>query len=201
MKLYYSSGACSLVVRIILNELDLNFESEAVDLKTKKTQTGQDFKAINSKGSVPALLIDTGELLTENQVILQFLADSYSGEKLLAPVPNFKRYRTLECLNYISTELHKSIGLYFNPLLSESEKNKAILPGIIARFSFLNDQLSNKSYLMGEEFTLPDAYIFVMIHWAKHLNMELAPFSNLNSLYERLKAHPSVVKSLKEEGF
>lgn len=199
MKLYYYQAACSLVVRIILNELGINFEDEAVDLRAKKTAGGENYLEINAKGSVPALRLDDGVVVTENQVILQYLTDITSGQQLLAPVGDLKRYQTLEWLNYIATELHKSIGMFFNPVLPEEVKTKVLTPMIMARFSYINKHLDKGPYLMGESFTLPDAYLFVMVLWAKHFKMDLSSYTHLNKLIERLQTRPSVIKSLQQE--
>lgn len=199
MKLYYYQAACSLVVRIVLNELGINFQDEAVDLRAKKTAGGENYLEINAKGSVPALRLDDGVVVTENQVILQYLTDITSGQKLLAPVGDLKRYQTLEWLNYIATELHKSIGMFFNPVLPEEVKTKVLTPMIMARFSYINKHLDKGPYLMGESFTLPDAYLFVMVLWAKHFKMDLSSCSHLNKLIERLHTRPSVIKSLQQE--
>lgn len=200
MKLYYSKSACSLVVRIILNELNISFKDEAVDLMAKKTASGEDYFLINPKGAVPAIRIDNGDVLTENQVILQYLADSTPGQKLLAPVGDIKRYHTLEWLNYISTELHKTLGMFFNPNVSEEMKTKVLTPMVMARFKNINERLSKGSFLTGDTFSLPDAYIFVMVRWAHYFKMDLTGFPNLNQYIERLQKHPSVKKSLEQEG-
>lgn len=199
MKLYYYKSACSLVVRIILNELNVTFQDESVDLRAKKTASGEDYFLINPKGAVPAIRLDNGDLLTENQVILQYLADKTPGQKLLAPVGDIKRYHTLEWLNYISTELHKSLGMFFNPSVSDEMKTKVLTPIIITRFKNINERLSNGSYLMGDEFTLPDAYLFVMVMWAHYFKIDLSAYKHLNQLFDRLQKRPSVIKSLQQE--
>src|SRR3990167_877384 len=155
MKLYFTKGACSLAVRIIINELMLPSEYEAVDLKTKQIGTAGDFLPINPKGSVPTLLTDDGEVLTENAVILQYLADKYHATQLLSPVGDFKRYRILEWINYVATELHKAVGSLFNPSLTQEMKDKITVPIIKAKMNFVEKHL-NGSYLLGDAFTLPD---------------------------------------------
>lgn len=122
MKLYYAKSACSLAVRIVLNELGIDFQDEEVDLKAKKTRSDENYLSINPKGAVPALYLDNGDLLTENQVILQYLADKTPGQKLLPAVGDLKRYHTLEWINYVATELHKTIGMFFHPNLNEETK-------------------------------------------------------------------------------
>ncbi|MBA2650376.1 MAG: glutathione transferase GstA [Legionella sp.] len=200
MKLFYSKGACSLVVRIVLNELNMDFEEEEVDLRSKKTAKGTDFLTINPKGAVPALMLDSQQVLTENQVILQYLADNSPGQTLLAPIQTLGRYQTLELLNYISTELHKSIGLFFNPKFPESEKTNLLLPTILMKFGFLDACLSKTPYLSGKEFTLPDAYLYVMLRWADHFKMDLSQYTHLGQFKARLETYPSVITSLRQEG-
>lgn len=199
MKLYYTSGACSLVVRIVLNELGCDFFDEAVDLKTKLTASGTNFRDINPKGSVPAIALDNGHILTENQVILQYLVDISTGQKLLAPVGDMKRYHTLELMNYISTEVHKSIGYFFNPQISEDMKSKVLIPAILARFAFLDERLVKGPYLMGDHISLPDAYLYVMLRWAHYLKFELTPYKHLHQFFETMQARPAVKKSLIQE--
>lgn len=199
MKFYYCKSACSLVVRIVLNELNLTFQDEEVDLRAKKTATDENFLTINPKGTVPAIRLDNGEVLTENQVILQYLADTTTGQKLLAPVGDFKRYRTLEWLNYISTELHKSIGMFFNPALPEEVKINVLTPMILVRFAYLNERLAKGSFLMGDQFTLPDAYLFVMLRWAHYFKMDLSAYDHLEQFIERIQTRPAVMKSLQQE--
>ncbi|HAZ7574402.1 glutathione transferase GstA [Legionella sp. PATHC032] len=199
MKLYYCRGACSLVVRIILNELGLNFQDEEVDLKVKKTAGGDDFFKINPKGAVPTLVLDNGDVLTENQVILQYLTDTTPGQKLLAAVGESKRYHTLEWLNYISTELHKSLGMFFNPTVSEELKSKILTPLVMTRFAYTNTRLAKGSYLMGNEFSLPDAYLFVMVSWAKYFKLDLSRYEHLAKFMDLMQARPSVAKSLQQE--
>jgi glutathione S-transferase len=199
MKFYYTKSACSLAVRIVLNELGCSYEAIEVDLKTKKTTSGQDFLAINPKGAVPVLELDKGEVLTENQVIMQYLTDTTKNQKLLAPVGELKRYRTLEWLNYISTELHKSIGMFFNPNMTEEMKNTIYNPIIAQKLKFVNEHLGNNTYLMGEEFTLPDAYLFVMLRWTYYFKMDLTPYPNLKQFIHHMRSRPSVVEALQQE--
>lgn len=199
MKLYYAKGACSLVVRIVLNELNLKFEDESVDLRSKKTAAGEDYWLINAKGAVPALMVDNGEVLTENQVILQYLADKTANHDLLPAVGDMKRYRTLELLNYISTEVHKTFGTFFNPAVPEEIKRDVYTPILKSRFDFLDKQLAHHHYLMGNKLSLPDAYLFVMLRWAEGMKVDLSKNHNLQAFAERMKARPAVMKSLEQE--
>ncbi len=201
MKLFYSKGACSLVVRIVINEIGLKSEFESVDLKTKQTESDQDFFQINPKGSVPTLQLDNGVVLTENAVILQYLADTAKAHSLLPAVGNFERYRVLEWVNYITTEVHKSFGGLFNPTVSDEVKNTVFIPLIKSKFKYINQSLEHTKYLAGDHFTLPDAYLFVMMRWAESCKIDLSTYPKLISYQMQLKDRLSIQKSLKEEGF
>lgn len=201
MKLYYSKGACSLVPRIIMNELGLKPEYEAVDLKTKKTEHGQDYNQINLKSGVPALQLDNHELLTENAIILQYLADTQEATHLLPKVGDFKRYRVLEWLNYITTELHKSFGPLFNPKVTQEMQQQLFIPIIQTKLDHVNGQLQNKTFLLGDQFTLPDAYLFVMLFWANALKLELEDKHHLVRYFKNLGERKSVKDALQQEGF
>ncbi|CAM4392701.1 MAG: Glutathione S-transferase GstA [Legionella sp.] len=199
MKFYYCKSACSLAVRIILNELDYSYQDLEVDLRTKKTKNDEDFWAINPKGSVPVIMLDNGQVITENQVILQYLADTAKDQKVLAPVGDLQRYHTLEWLNYVATELHKSIGMFFNPALTEEMKKSICMPMIQAKLKFVNEHLGKNTYLMGEQFTLPDAYLFVILRWAYYFKMDLSAVPHIEKFMQHLKTRPSIVKALQQE--
>jgi len=199
MKLYYSKGACSLAARIIINELGLNCEYDAVDLKTKRTESGMDFLTFNAKGSVPVLEIKEGEVLTENAVIQQYLADQQSAYQLLPKVGDFKRYRVLEWLNYISTELHKGFGPLFNATISPELKEQIFVANLNNKFSFVNKHLEQHPYLCGDHFTLPDAYLFVMIFWGLIKKLNIQQWPALNKYFDNLQQRKAIIKSLLEE--
>lgn len=200
MKLYYSRGACSLVPRIIINELGLASEYESVDLAKKITQSGQNYYEINAKGAVPAIQTNEGEVLTENAAILQFLADNAKAEHLLPSVGNFKRYKVLEWLNYITTELHKSFSLMFNPKLTDEIKTNVLMPIIKGKLSYVNSHLEKNKFLCGDEFTLPDAYFFVMLTWAIHFKIDPGEFPQISKYFSELQSRKSIQQSLHEEG-
>lgn len=199
MKLYYSKGACSLASRICINELGLVCEYEAVNLSDKTTISGEDYWKINPKGAVPALLTDDKQVLTENAVIQQYLVDTHHADKLLPPMGQWKRYRVLEWLNYMTTELHKGFGPLFNPQMPDQVKQDITIPFLKKKFEFLDSQLS-KTYLMGDEFTLPDGYLFVMLLWAKKMKLDLSHCKNLMRFMEQAMQRPSIRQSLEEEG-
>jgi glutathione S-transferase len=199
MKLFYTKQSCSLVCRIIINEINFPCEFESVDLRSKKTETNMDFYSINPKGSVPVLQLDNGELLTENAIILQYLADTSNTISLLPAIGDFKRYRVLEWLNYTATEIHKSFGPLFNPTLSQEIKEQIFIPLLKNKFKYISKHLEHNKYLLGDQFTLPDAYMFVMITWASHFNLNLTDMTHLSRYFNELKQRKSIQKSLEEE--
>jgi len=199
MKLYYTKGACSLVPRIIINELGLKAEFESVNLKTKKTETDNNFLLINPKGAVPTLEIQPGLVLTENAVILQYLADSTNSTQLLPEVNDFNRYRVLEWLNFVATELHKGIGVLFNPSLSQAARDEVFIPLIKKKLTFIDTHLKNHAYLLGGTFTLPDAYLFVMLTWANNFKIDLQAWPHLTQYFKTLKNRPSIQKALADD--
>ncbi|MFN7097674.1 MAG: glutathione transferase GstA [Gammaproteobacteria bacterium] len=199
MKLYYSPGACSLAVRIVINELGIPCEYEAVNLSTKKTATGSDFYKISPKGAVPTLEIKAGEILTENAVIQQYLADTHKRADLLPAVGDMQRYRVLEWLNYITTELHKGASPIFSSTITEEMKASIFRPALQSKLAYVDQMLGNKTYLMGDTFTLVDAYLFVILSWMGYLQINMSEYANLTRYFEALKKRPSIAKSLAEE--
>lgn len=200
MQLYYSKGACSLACRIAINEMALPCEYISVDLKTKRTSDNQDFTQINPKGAVPTLVTDNNEVLTENAVIQQYLADTNHATTLLPKVGDMQRYHVLEWLNYVATEVHKGFSPLFNPEFPQDVKDKIFIPLLLKKFVYVDKSLKGKNFLMGDRFTLPDGYLFVMLTWAKHFNLKLQDLENLTQYYTELKKRDSIAKSLKEEG-
>ena len=199
MKLYYSPGACSQAPHILLHEIGLHHDAERVDLRAKRTEDGEDYLEINPKGAVPALQLDSGEVLTENAVILQFLGDRTSWPEVLPPMGDFRRYRVLEWVNFITTELHKSFAPLFKP--GASEDTKQFFRDIIAdKLSYVDRELGNGPYLMGEELTLPDPYLFVMLGWTEKVLGGLDRWPNLKAFRERMMQRDSVRNVLRFEG-
>jgi glutathione S-transferase len=199
MKLYMKQGACSLSPHIVLEEAGLPYETEAVDLKTKVTATGADYWAINPKGYVPALLLDNGELLTEGPAIVQYLADQVPAKKLAPANGTLERYRLQSWLTFIGTEIHKSYSAFFNPAAGDDWK-AAAKTLLERRYEYLDQQLAGKSYLMGEDFTVADAYLFTVSCWAKPLKFDLSKWSNVSAYMARVAARPAVQAALKAEG-
>jgi glutathione S-transferase len=177
MKLFYHPGACSLSPHIVLLEAGLPFTAENVAFDTKKTDGGVDFLTINSKGAVPALQMDDGFVLTEGAAIVQYIADQ-KPQSGLAPVAGSReRYQLMELLNYISAEVHKNFSPLFNP--HGSAESKASLKETLAqKFKWLTQYLGKKSYLMGNTFTVADAYLFTVLGWAPHVGVDLSGYRN-----------------------
>lgn len=198
MKLYYSPAACSLSTHIILREAGYPFELEKVDLASKKTQTGADYLQINPKGYVPALVLDDGRTLTENIAIDEYLADHRKEAGLAPPAGTFERYKLVEWLAFISTELHKQFGPLFKPDSAEETKTKQ-KEQLAKRFEYVAGQLQNKQYLTGE-FSVADAYLYVMLRWAGKMKIDLSRWPALDAYEKRMNARPQVEAALKAEG-
>jgi len=197
MKLYYSPGACSLSPHIVLREAGLAFEPVLASTKTHKLQDGTD--CINPKGYVPLLELDNGERLTEGPAILQYIADKAPEKKLAPPYGTMERYRVQEWLNFITSELHKGFGVLFNPAMPEEAKS-VMRTRLGDRLKWVDSQLEGKQYLMGDSFTLPDAYLFTVTNWSKHLGVDITALKNLSAFQARMAARPSVQEAMKAEG-
>lgn len=199
MKLYYAAGACSLSPHIVALEAGIPVELEKVDNKTKRTASDQDYWQINPKGYVPALALDNGELLTEGPAIVQYLAD-LKPESALAPANGTSaRYRLQEMLGYINSELHKSYSPLFKPETPDTvrEERKEYLR---KRYRLLEQRLAQHPWLIGDHFTVADAYLFTVTNWAKHVALDLAEFPALLDFQQRVDARPTVQAALEAEG-
>ncbi len=199
MKLFYFSGACSLSPHIVLLELGLPYTLEKVDFATKKTAGGLDYLTINSKGAVPALQLDDGRVLTEGPAIVQYLADQKPESGLAPRAGTFERYRLMEMLNYIASEVHKGFSPLFNPKISADWKASAIA-GLEKKFDWLSAFLKGKDFLIGSAFTVADAYLFTVLNWTGHLKIDLAGWPVLSAYQARIAQRPRVQQALKEEG-
>jgi glutathione S-transferase len=199
MKLYYAPGACSLSPHIVLREAGLSFELEKVDLRSKKTESGKDFNTINPKGYVPALQLDDGSILTEGPAIVQYLADKAPQARLAPANGTMERYRLQELLNFISTELHKGFSPLFNPAYPEDAK-KIVRENLARRFDHLSTYLEKGPYLTGEQFTVADAYLFTVLGWTAHVNIDLGKWPVLKAYHGRVAERPHVQAALKAEG-
>ena len=199
MKLYYSPGACSLSPHIALSEAGLPFELVKVDLRAKTTEAGDDYTKVNPKGSVPALALDDGSVLTEGPAIVQMIADKAADKKLAPANGSTERYRLQEWLNFISTDLHKSFGPLFAPNLSDDTK-QFFKDRIAKYFAYADKQLAGKDYLLGSQFSVADGYLFVMLSWAERMKIDTSAYPNLNAYKARVGARPAVQAALVKEG-
>ena len=199
MKLYYSPGACSLSPHIILNEGGFSFDRERVDLASKKTETGADYAAINPDGYVPALLLDDGQVLTEGPAIIQYLADRVPEKKLAPPLGTLERYRLMQWLNFISTELHKGFSPLFHPQAPKEWKT-VVAAQLGRRLSTVSRQLEGKDWLLGEGFTVADAYLFTVLGWGRHVGIDVEQWPVLQAYQGRVSTRPAVQSALKAEG-
>ena len=199
MKLYYAPGACSMAPHIILNELGKKFTIEKVDLGTKKTDGGKDFNKVNAKSYVPTLEIKKDEVLTEVSTILQYLADKAKATKILPKAGTMARYRAMETLNFISSELHKSIGGLFNKAMPEDGR-KIIIERASKRLDYVDGLLGKTKFIGGKSFTVSDAYAFTVIGWCKWVGIDLTKWKNISRYMEMMAARPSVQAAMKAEG-
>lgn len=198
MKLYYSPGACSLSTHIALHEAGLPFEAVLASTKTHALADGTDYYTINPKGSVPLLEFDDGTRLTEASVILQWIADQVPERRLAPPAGTMPRYRVMEWLNFVSSELHKQFSPLFNPAYPEQAKalNREKLAG---RYAWIDGQLEGRQYLLGDDFTVADAYLFVVTRWTVPMKIDLSARANLGAYLKRIEQRPSVQKALQAE--
>ncbi|HYM03704.1 MAG TPA: glutathione transferase GstA [Stellaceae bacterium] len=199
MKLYFSPGACSLSPHIVLREAGLPFELEQVNLQTKKTKGGSDFLQVNPKGQVPVLRLDSGEILTEGPAIVQYLADQKPESGLAPPNGTLPRYHLQEWLNFVTSELHKVFAPLFRPTTPD-EFVKITKENLANKFTFLDIHLEDKAYLMGDKFTVADAYCFTVTGWSKYKDIDLARWPNLKAYMDRVAARPKVQEAMKAEG-
>ena len=199
MKLYYSPGACSLSPHIVLHEAGLPCELVLASIKSHKLQDGTDYYTINPKGSVPLLELDSGERLTEGPAIVQYLADQVPDRKLAPPFGTLARYRLMEWLNFITSELHKSFSVFFMPGIPDEVKN-SYRARLRQKLQWVDGQLAGKAYLMGDDFTVADAYLFTVTNWAGYSKVEIDDLANLQAFRQRMQARPSVQAAMKHEG-
>jgi glutathione S-transferase len=199
MKLYYSPGACSLSPHIALLEAGLPYDLVKVDLRAKKLENGDDYLKINPKGQVPALALDSGELVTEGPVIVQMIADKASAKNLAPARDSAERYKLLEWLNFVGTELHKNFGPMFSPVLADDAK-AFFKDRVMGKFKYLEGALAGRDYLMGKQFTVADGYLFTMLCWADRMKFDLSGLPNLLAYKARIAARPMVQEALTKEG-
>ena len=199
MKLYYSAGACSLSPHIALREAGLPVELVKVDIRQKKLEDGSDYRGVNPKGYVPAVELPNGEVLTEGPAILQYVADQNPDSRLAPKAGTLERYRLQEWLTFIGTEIHKSFSPLFDPT-APAEAKAPSLAKLNARFDWLETQLANKNFLLGDQFTVADGYLFTVLNWTGHVGIDLAKWPSLLAYRTRIGSRPKVQEALKAEG-
>jgi glutathione S-transferase len=199
MKLYSSPGSCSLSPHIVLRELGQDFQLVKMDARTHQTESGADYYALNPKGSVPALELDDGQVLTEGAVIVQYLADKKPEAKLAPPQGTMERYRLMEWLNFIATDVHRGFSPLFNPKATDEFK-KSIVERLGKRFDFVSARLEKQPFLMGASFSVADAYLFTILRWTKRFEIDLSKWKPLQAFMDRMAARPAVQAALKAEG-
>jgi glutathione S-transferase len=199
MKLYYAPGACSLSPHIVARELGIPIDLKKVNTKDKSIEGGGDYWKINPRGYVPALELDNGQILTEGPAIVQYLADQKPDAGIAPRSGSFERYRLLEWLNFLTSEVHKSFSPLFKPNTPEEYK-KIAKENLATRFDWLDKQFAGKEYLLGKSFSVADAYLFVLLGWTKPTQIDLSRWPNLAAFHARVGARPKVKEALRAEG-
>ena len=199
MKLYYILESCALAPQIVANEASIPLNPIRVDFKTKRTQAGADYLAINPKGYVPALELDDGEVLTENAVVLQYLADLKPQARLAPANGTLARVRLQEALNYVATEIHRGYSPLFSPATPAQVREEASA-SLRKRYALIDKQLAGRTYLFGDEFTAADAYLFVVTRWAAIVKLDLSDHANLQAFQQTVAARPAVKAAMKAQG-
>lgn len=199
MKLYFSTGSCSTAPHIVMHELGIKPDLEPVDLKTKQTKSGTDFNKINPKGSVPALQLSNGEVLTEVAVIIRYLCDQKPEANLFPKTGSLEYYRALEWLNFVATDVHKGIGILWNPKLTEDAKTTIKEKLTTRTLEFLSNHLKSNDYLMGNQFTAIDPYLYVVLNWTKPVNIDLSKWPSILEYTKRIKSRPATLAAITAE--
>ena len=199
MKLYYSPGACSLSPHIVAREAGIALELKKVNVQKKEIDGGGDFRQVNGKGYVPVLELDDGQVLTEGPAIVQYLADQKPEAGLAPKAGSMERYRLQEWLNFVTSELHKALGTFFNPAVTP-EWRKGVSDRLELRCEWLAKQLAGKQYLMGDKFSIADAYLFTILNWAPIVKFDLGRWPGLIEYQKRIAQRPKVQEALKAEG-
>jgi glutathione S-transferase len=199
MKLYFSPGACSLAPHIVLREAGQSFTLVKVNLGAHKTESGEDYFAINSKGSVPLLELDDGARLSEGPVITQYVADLNKATSLMPAAGTMARYRVMEWQNFITSELHKSFAPLFGGEF-DAKARQTVSAQLLKKLAWVDGQLAGRDYLTGSDFTAADAYLFTVAGWSKHVNLDISGLANLQRFLGLVAQRPAVREALKAEG-
>lgn len=199
MKLYYSPGSCALASQIALQEVGQAYDLIKVDFKTKTTIEG-DYLKVTPKGFIPVLKVDDGDILTEGAVILQWIADQHPHSGLLPPFGSRERYRALEWLNFVASDLHKGMAVMFSPSLDEETKQRFAEGNLIGKFDYVNEHLSGNRYVLGDQFSVADAYLYTVLTWPPRVNLDLSAYSAIQRFMSRMELRSSVRAAREAEG-
>jgi glutathione S-transferase len=198
VKLFYSKGSCSLAARITIHEMQVDCEYELVNHKDKTYAGGLDFLKINPRGMVPVLQLDNGEYLTENVAVQIYLAEKFQSTQLLPPIVDMNRYRVIEWLSYVSTELHKTCGPLFNQNIPSEMKESVFKPMLVKKLAALDPHFASHEFLIGNHFTIADSYLFVILTWMAHFDISFVEWPHLDRYFNQIKLRPSVQQSWAE---
>lgn len=199
MKLYYATGSCGLSPQIVLREAGMAFDLVKVDFATKTTVEG-DYLKVTPKGFVPALVLDDGEIITEGAVILQWIADHAPGRNLLPAFGTLERYRALEWINVVATDLHKGMAMMFSPFIDEASKARYADGFLKGRFALIEAHLSHNDHVLGTDFSAPDAYLYNVLCWPPRVGIDMSPFPAIERFMQRMERRPSVQAARHAEG-
>lgn len=199
MRLYYSPGACSLSPHIVLREAGFTPTLVRVDLRNKKTETGEDYFAVNPNGYVPALELDDGSVLTEGPAIVQYLADQVPDKQLAPANGTLERYCLQSLLNFITSELHKSLGTFFNPA-APADWKEAVQGLLAKRFDYVESLLTKHDFVFSTQFTVADAYLFTILNWTRVLHIDITTWPHLAAYLDRIAQRPAVQQAMQAEG-
>lgn len=199
MKLYFTPGSCGLAAQISLREVGASFDLVKVDFRTKSTAEG-DYMQVNPKGFIPSLKLEDGEIITENAVILQWIADTYTGARLLPPAGTMERYRALEWLNYVATDLHKGMAVMFSGFIDGESKVRFAEGNLAARFEYVDEHLALNEYVLGDTFSAVDGYLYNILRWPVRVNVDISDYTAIQAFMRRMEERPSVIAALEAEG-
>lgn len=198
MKLYFAPGSCGLAAQISLREVGATFDLVKVDFATKRTVEG-DYFQVNPKGFIPALHLDSGEIVTEGAVILQWIADHHPDAGLLPAFGTLARYRAMEWLNYVATDLHKGMAVMFSAFIDAESKRRFAEGNLAHRFDYVNDHLTGQDYVLGDRFSVVDSYLYNVLSWSPRVNIDISGYTAIQAFMHRMEERPAVVAARRAE--
>lgn len=198
MKLYFAPGSCGLASQIALREAGQTFDLLKVDFATKTTVEG-DYLKVSAKGFIPVLKMDDGDLLTEGAVILQWIADQHPDARLLPPFGTRERYKVMEWLNFVASDLHKGMAVMFSPFIDKASKISFAQGNLASRFEYIEEHLSANDYVLGDQFSVADAYLYNVLRWPPRVDIDLSPYTAIHRFMQRMELRPTVIAALAAE--